>query len=86
MTERNLILEDAVSSFIFKWGDDKTVRSYETRLRQFVRWVHERDDLKSMSGLYRWLIDDYERFLEKHRNVPATVEGRNRANLLRGES
>lgn len=67
MIERNLTLEDAVQRFISKRRDkntDKTVRSYETGLRQFVSWAHERDELGVMRDLDSWLIDECERFTE----------------------
>lgn len=79
MTQRDLSPEDAVRRFIAKRRDnntDKTVRSYETRLRQFVRWAHDRDDLGVMRDLDGWLIDEYERFIEERGDAPATVKGK----------
>lgn len=88
MTECNFTPNDTVSRFISKRRDDdtnNTVRSYETRPRQFVRWAHERDDLFLISDLAGWLIDYYERFVEERGNPLATVEGKYRADILRGE-
>lgn len=79
MTDRDLSPEDAVRRFIAKRTDDntdKTVRSYNTRLRQFVRWAHDREDLGVMRDLDGWLIDEYERFIDERGDAPATVKGK----------
>ena len=79
MPERNLTPEDAVRRFISKRRDnntDKTVRSYENRLRQFVRWAQTRDDIEVMRDLDGWLIDEYERHIEERGDAPATVKGK----------
>jgi len=77
--KRDLSPEDAVRRFIAKRRNrntDKTVRSYENRLRQFVRWTQERDDIETMRDLDGWLIDEYERYLDERNDAPSTVKGK----------
>jgi len=77
--ERNLAPREAAERFIRKRRNkntDKTVRSYKTRLQQFVRWAHERDDVETMRDLDGWIIDEYERFLDERGDAPSTVKGK----------
>jgi len=55
---------------------DKTVRSYENRLRQFVRWTQQRDDIETMRDIDGWIVDEYERFLDERGDAPSTVQGK----------
>jgi hypothetical protein len=67
MSRRDLTPEEAVQRFVAKRSNkntDKTVRSYGNRLRQFVRWTQDRDDIEIMRDLDGWTIDEYERFLD----------------------
>lgn len=76
---RDLTPEQAVDRFISKRRNentDKTVRSYENRLRQFVRWAHEHDDVQMMRDLDGWIIDEYQRFLQERGDAPATIKGK----------
>lgn len=78
-TERNLSPEQAVQRFIKKRRNkntDKTVRSYANRLRQFVRWTHQNDDIEVMRDMDGWWIDEYERFLDERGDAPSTVKGK----------
>lgn len=78
-SQRDLSPEKAVSRFIAKRRNqftDKTVRSYENRLRQFVRWTQASEEIETMRDLDGWLIDDYERFLEERGDAPSTVKGK----------
>lgn len=77
--QRDLTPTEAVKRFIAKRRNkntDKTVRSYENRLRQFVRWSQEREDVETMRDLDGWLIDEYERFLDERGDAPSTVKGK----------
>jgi site-specific recombinase XerD len=77
--QRDLTPTEAAERFIAKRRNkntEKTVRSYENRLRQFVRWAHERDDVETMRDLDGWIIDEYERFLDERGDAPATVQGK----------
>lgn len=77
--QRDLTPREAAERFISKRRNkntDKTVRSYENRLRQFVRWAHDRDDVEIMRDLDGWIIDEYERFLDERGDAPATVKGK----------
>ncbi|NIB99406.1 site-specific integrase [Halobacterium sp. R2-5] len=77
--QRDLTPTEAAERFVAKRRNkntDKTVRSYENRLRQFVRWAHERDDVDVMRDLDGWIIDEYERFLDERGDAPATVKGK----------
>ncbi|MFD1634650.1 tyrosine-type recombinase/integrase [Haloplanus ruber] len=79
MSDRELTPADALKRFIAKRQNkntDKTVRSYKNRLRQFVRWAHEHDEIETMSDLDGWLVDEYERFLDERGDAPATVQGK----------
>lgn len=79
MSNRELSPEQAVSRFISKRRNEntrKTVRSYENRLRQFVRWSQKRDSISQMSDLDGWLIDEYQRFLQERGDAPSTVKGK----------
>lgn len=77
--QRDLTPPKAVDRFIAKRRNkntDKTVRSYENRLRQFVRWCNEHDEIEKMRDLDGWLIDEYERFLGERGDAPSTVKGK----------
>lgn len=77
--QRDLTPTEAVQRFVAKRRNkntEKTVRSYENRLRQFVRWAHERDDLEVLRDLDGWLIDEYERYLDERGDAPSTVKGK----------
>ncbi|MFB6134848.1 MAG: tyrosine-type recombinase/integrase [Halanaeroarchaeum sp.] len=77
--QRDLSPEEAASRFIAKRRNkntDKTVRSYENRLRQFVRWATEHDEIETMRDLDGWFLDEYERFLDERGDAPATVKGK----------
>ena len=79
MSNRDLPPEKAVSRFIAKRRNkntDKTVRSYENRLRQFVRWSQTNDKIETMRDLDGWLLDEYERFLYERGDAPSTVKGK----------
>ncbi|GGL57802.1 tyrosine-type recombinase/integrase [Halocalculus aciditolerans] len=76
---RDITPAKAVDRFIAKRRNkntEKTVRSYEQRLRQFVRWCDERDEIETMRDLDGWLIDEYERFLDERGDAPSTVKGK----------
>jgi site-specific recombinase XerD len=77
--QRDLSPSGAAERFISKRRNkntDKTVRSYETRLRQFVRWTQDHDDVEVMRDLDGWTIDEYERFLDERGDAPSTVKGK----------
>ncbi|AOW80115.1 phage integrase/site-specific recombinase [Halodesulfurarchaeum formicicum] len=77
--QRDLRPEEAVEKFAAKRGNkntDKTVRSYENRLRQFVRWTYEIEEIETMRDLDGWLLDEYERFLDERGDAPPTVKGK----------
>ncbi|WP_232702192.1 tyrosine-type recombinase/integrase [Halobacterium wangiae] len=77
--QRDLTPREAAERFLAKRQNkntDKTVRSYANRLRQFVRWAHDRDDVDVMRDLDGWIIDEYERFLDERGDAPATVKGK----------
>lgn len=76
---RDLTPEEAVSRFVAKRRNsntDKTVRSYENRLRQFVRWTHTRDDIEVIRDIDGWLVDEYERHLNERGDAASTVKGK----------
>ncbi|WP_380675526.1 tyrosine-type recombinase/integrase [Salinigranum sp. GCM10025319] len=77
--QRELTPDEAVSRFIAKRRNkntDKTVRSYHQRLRQFLRWTWERDDVEVMRDIDGWIIDEYERHLDERGDAPTTVKGK----------
>jgi len=77
--QRDLTPTEAAERFIAKRRNkntDKTVRSYANRLRQFVRWADEREDVETMRDLDGWVVDEYERFLDERGDAPATVKGK----------
>ena len=77
--KRDLTPAKAVERFIAKRRNkntEKTVRSYENRLRQFVRWTHEHDEIEVIRDLDGWLVDEYERFLDERGDAPSTVKGK----------
>lgn len=77
--KRDLTPEEAVQRFVAKRRNkntEKTVRSYENRLRQFVRWTQDRDDIETMRDIDGWIVDEYERFLDERGDAPSTVKGK----------
>lgn len=77
--QRDITPEVAVSRFIAKRRNsntDKTVRSYENRLRQFVRWTQARDDVELMRDIDGWIVDEYERYLNERGDAASTVKGK----------
>lgn len=53
----------------------RTVRSYRTRLAEFVRWADE-NGIEVMRDLDGWWLDEYERHLEAGQNAPTTIKGK----------
>lgn len=56
-------------------ASDKTVRTYENRLMQFVRWCEE-NDIDCVSDLSGWDIDQYERERRSSGDAPVTLKGK----------
>ncbi|QSG02500.1 XerD/XerC family integrase [Natranaeroarchaeum sulfidigenes] len=56
-------------------NSEKTIRSYQNRLTQFVVWCEENgvDRVGDLSG---WLLDEYERHLRASDNAPSTQKGK----------
>lgn len=53
---------------------DKTVRSYQNRLTEFVRWCEE-ERIDSMADVTGWDLDQFQAYREQQGVSPATVRG-----------
>ena len=56
-------------------NSEKTIRSYQNRLTQFVVWCEE-NSVERVGDLSGWLLDEYERDLRASDNAPSTQKGK----------
>lgn len=56
-------------------NSEKTIRSYDNRLTQWVKWCEERD-LQRVGDLSGWLLDEFERHLRASGDAPTTQKGK----------
>jgi integrase len=53
----------------------ETLRDYETRLRQFVRWAEDQDDLEAIGDVTGWHLEQFKLFRQGQDLAPTTVKG-----------
>lgn len=74
----DLPLSDAVDRWIRKResnSTERTIRGYENRLNQFVKWCDE-NDITTVSELNAWVLDEYQLALADEGLAPTTIKSR----------
>lgn len=75
---RSLTIQDAYEQFLQAKSldyTDETLRDYETRLRQFVLWADERDDLETVGDITGWHIEQFKLYRQGMDLAPTTMKG-----------
>jgi len=54
---------------------DETLRDYESRLKQFVQWADERDDIETIGDITGWHLEQFRIFRQGQDLAPTTVKG-----------
>lgn len=54
---------------------EETLRDYETRLRQFVRWAEDQDDIEKIGDLTGWHLEQFKLHRQGQDLAPATMKG-----------
>jgi len=75
---RDLSPDEARERFVARregQNEPSTVRSYNSRLEEFVDWCEDHG-IESMQDLDGMWLDDYELYLQESDNAPATVKGK----------
>jgi len=53
----------------------ETLRDYETRLRQFVEWAEDRDDIECIGDVTGWHLEQFKLFRQGQDLAPTTIKG-----------
>lgn len=54
---------------------DETLRDYETRLRQFVEWTDDREDIATIADVTAWHLEQFRLWRQGQGLAPSTMKG-----------
>lgn len=54
---------------------EETLRDYETRLRQFVEWAEDHDEIETVTDLTGWHIEQFKLYRQNQGLAPTTMKG-----------
>ncbi|MFC7077891.1 tyrosine-type recombinase/integrase [Haloarcula halophila] len=54
---------------------EETLRDYETRLRQFVEWADDQDDIETIADVTGWHLEQFKLFRQGQDLAPTTIKG-----------